>query len=130
MLEVNYMLGDNPMKMSYLVGFGDHFPEHVHHRAASIPWDGHNYSCSQGKRWRDAKESNPNVLLGAVVAGPDEDEGFLDIRNRPEYTEPTIAGNAGVVAALVALVDEPITPRTNGVIGGMDRDKIFSKINS
>ncbi|CAL9193716.1 unnamed protein product [Musa hybrid cultivar] len=128
--QVNYMLGDNPMKMSYLVGFGDHFPEHVHHRAASIPWDGHNYSCSQGKRWRDAKESNPNVLLGAVVAGPDEDEGFLDLRNRPEYTEPTIAGNAGVVAALVALVDEPITPRTNGVIGGMDRDKIFSKINS
>ncbi|THU51339.1 hypothetical protein C4D60_Mb06t29970 [Musa balbisiana] len=128
--QVNYMLGDNPMKMSYLVGFGDHFPEHVHHRAASIPWDGHNYSCSQGERWRDAKESNPNVLLGAVVAGPDEDEGFLDTRNRPEYTEPTIAGNAGVVAALVALVDEPITPRMNEVIGGMDRDKIFSKIIS
>ncbi|RWW31339.1 hypothetical protein GW17_00004018, partial [Ensete ventricosum] len=74
-----------------------------------------------------AKESNPNVLLGAVVAGPDEDDGFLDTRNRPEYTEPTIAGNAGAVAALV---DEPPTPRMNGVIGGMDRDKIFSKINS
>ncbi|WOL14252.1 endoglucanase 25-like [Canna indica] len=124
-LQINYIMGDNPMNMSYLVGFGDNFPKHVHHRAASIPWDGHKYSCSEGERWRDAKGSNPNVLVGAMVAGPDEDEGFLDIRNRPEYTEPSISGNAGLVAALIALIDEPFAKRMNDI----DREKIFAKIS-
>lgn len=123
-LQVNYILGDNPVKMSYLVGFGDTYPEHVHHRAASIPWDGHKYSCSEGRtRWRDRKEPNPNLLVGAMVAGPDHDEGFLDIRNRHEYTEPSISGNAGLVAALIALIDNQ-APST-----GMDRDKIFAHIS-
>ncbi|KAG6531242.1 endoglucanase 25-like [Zingiber officinale] len=122
--QVDYILGENPMKMSYLVGFGDTYPEHVHHRAASIPWDGHKYSCSEGRtRWRDRKEPNPNILVGAMVAGPDHDEGFLDIRNRYEYTEPSISGNAGLVAALIALID------THEPSIGMERDKIFARIS-
>ncbi|XP_008786534.2 endoglucanase 10-like [Phoenix dactylifera] len=121
-LEVNYILGDNPLKMSYLVGFGDNFPKKVHHRAASIAWDGRNYTCAEGKKWQEAKEPNPNVLLGAMVAGPDKDGRFLDDRDRPEFTEPTISGNAGLVAALIALIDHP----TNL---GIDQERIFTKIS-
>lgn len=119
---MNYILGDNPLKMSYLVGFGDNYPQKVHHRAASIPWDGKTYNCTEGKKWREAKESNPNVLVGAMVAGPDKDERFLDDRDRPEFTEPTISGNAGLVAALIALIDHPIN-------SGIDREMIFTKIS-
>lgn len=34
--QVDYILGSNPMGMSYLVGYGPNFPQRVHHRGASI----------------------------------------------------------------------------------------------
>ncbi|KAG5246022.1 endoglucanase [Salix suchowensis] len=105
--QVNYILGDNPMKMSYMVGFGNKYPTHVHHRAASIPWDDQHYSCPEGDRWLYSKDPNPNILYGAMVAGPDKFDNFLDDRDKPWFTEPTIASNAGLVAALIALHDPP-----------------------
>ncbi|KAJ4831832.1 hypothetical protein Tsubulata_010209, partial [Turnera subulata] len=92
---INYILGDNPMKLSYMVGFGDKYPTQVHHRAASIPWDrGTHYSCPEGERWLYSKQPNPNILYGAMVSGPDTFDNFLDEREQPWFTEPTIASNA------------------------------------
>ncbi|KAI4389180.1 hypothetical protein MLD38_001434 [Melastoma candidum] len=105
--QINYILGDNPMKMSYLVGFGDHYPKQVHHRAASIPWDGQKYTCSQGDKWLNSKDPNPNILSGAMVSGPDEFDNFLDERGKPWFTQPSISSNAGLVAALVAHLEPP-----------------------
>jgi len=127
-MQVNYILGDNPMKMSYVVGFGDHYPKQVHHRAASIPWDGKHYSCSDGEKWKESKDPNPNVLLGAMVAGPTMDDKFIDRRDQPKYTEATIAGNAGLVAALAALVD-PSSVGMSRFNGGMDQNGIFANIS-
>jgi len=31
--QVDYILGDNPLKMSYMVGYGSHYPKRIHHRA-------------------------------------------------------------------------------------------------
>lgn len=33
--QVDYILGVNPMKMSYMVGFGSSFPKRIHHRGSS-----------------------------------------------------------------------------------------------
>ncbi|MQM03052.1 hypothetical protein Taro_035831 [Colocasia esculenta] len=123
---VNYVLGDNPANMSYMVGFGESFPKRVHHRGGSIPWDGRHYTCEEGKRWRDRKDPNPNILRGAMVAGPDKDEKFFDERGWPAYTEPTLSGNAGLVAALVAVL-EPQVPYLgwDDRNGGIDPDGIF-----
>ncbi|KAK1266589.1 Endoglucanase 25 [Acorus gramineus] len=116
----------NPMKMSYLVGFGDHYPSQVHHRAASIPWDRRRYSCEEGKRWLSSQERNPNVLVGAMVPGPDRYDNFTDKRDEPWFTEPTLSGNAGLVAALVALLDRPADPPgRDGIDGGIDKMGIF-----
>ncbi|CAK9327536.1 unnamed protein product [Citrullus colocynthis] len=126
---LNYILGDNPMKMSYVVGYGNNFPTHVHHRAASIPWDGQFYSCAEGDRWLLSKASNPNILSGAMVAGPDKFDYFSDERERPWFTEPTIASNAGLVAALIARHDYP--GETSGFDGrnlGIDQMSIFDRI--
>ncbi|KAK3043814.1 hypothetical protein RJ639_000513 [Escallonia herrerae] len=126
---VSYILGENPMKMSYMVGFGDQYPTHVHHRGASIPWDGQQYSCNDGARWLNAKEPNPNDLLGAMVAGPDRNDLFLDERDKPWFTEPTISSNAGLVAALIALQDPPRdSSGSNTVNVGIDKDSIFENI--
>ncbi|KAK7282636.1 hypothetical protein RIF29_11571 [Crotalaria pallida] len=105
--QINYILGQNPMKMSYLVGYGDKFPVQVHHRSASIPWNNRSYSCDDGKGWLNSKEPNPQVLLGAMVGGPDLHDNFKDERSNQWFTEPNIASNAGLVAALIALQDPP-----------------------
>jgi hypothetical protein len=95
------------MKMSYLVGYGDKFPVHVHHRSASIPWDKRTYNCDNGRTWLNSKNPNPQILLGAMVGGPDTNDNFVDQRSNQRFNEPTIASNAGLVAALVALHDLP-----------------------
>lgn len=101
--QIDYILGKNPRKMSYLVGFGNHYPKHVHHRGASIPKNKVKYNCKGGWKWRDSAKPNPNTIVGAMVAGPDRHDGFHDVRSNYNYTEPSLAGNAGLVAALVAL---------------------------
>ncbi|XP_072975350.1 endoglucanase 9 [Typha angustifolia] len=117
--QIDYVLGKNPRKMSYVVGFGNHFPKHVHHRGASIPKNGVKYSCKGGWKWRDTKKPNPNTIVGAMVAGPDRHDGFRDVRTNYNYTEPTLAGNAGLVAALVAL---------SGEGRGVDKNTMFSAV--
>ncbi|KAK2664710.1 hypothetical protein Ddye_003284 [Dipteronia dyeriana] len=117
--QMDYILGKNPRKMSYVVGFGTHYPKHVHHRGASIPKNKIKYNCKGGWKWRDSSKPNPNTLVGALVAGPDKHDGFRDVRSNYNYTEPTLAGNAGLVAALVAL---------SGEKGGIDKNTIFSAV--
>lgn len=118
--QISYILGKNPRKMSYIVGFGNHYPKHVHHRAASIPKNKIKYNCKGGYKWRDTPKPNPNTIVGAMVAGPDKFDGFHDVRGNYNYTEPTLAGNAGLVAALVALSGEKSVR--------IDKNTIFSAI--
>ncbi|KAL8109552.1 hypothetical protein AgCh_025604 [Apium graveolens] len=118
--QIDYILGKNPRKMSYLVGFGNHYPKQVHHRGASIPKNKVKYNCKGGWKWRDSKKANPNILVGAMVAGPDKHDGFHDKRSNYNYTEPTIAGNAGLVAALVAL--------SGGKTTQIDKNTMFSAV--
>ncbi|PKU76103.1 endoglucanase 12-like [Dendrobium catenatum] len=101
--QVKYILGANPMNMSYVVGYGQNFPSHVHHRGASIPSNQRHVSCTEGWKWRDARTPNPHIITGAMVGGPNQMDQFVDKRQNYNFTEPTIAGNAGLVAALVAL---------------------------
>lgn len=120
------------MKMSYMVGFGDKYPYQVHHRSASIPWDdGQHYTCAEGDRWLYSKEPNPNLLVGAMVAGPDIFDNFSDERDKPWFTEPSIASNAGLVAALIALHDPPRKSSNSASLNlGIDQTGIFDKIHS
>ncbi|EPS69180.1 hypothetical protein M569_05586 [Genlisea aurea] len=117
--QINYILGQNPRQMSYVVGFGRRYPTHVHHRGASIPKN-KKASCEGGWKWRDSSKPNPNTIRGAMVAGPDRHDGFHDVRTNYNYTEPTLAGNAGLVAALVALAA--------GDNAGIDKNTMFSAV--
>ncbi|CAN6268395.1 unnamed protein product [Urochloa humidicola] len=122
--QLDYILGDNPRKMSYVVGYGKRYPRHVHHRGASTPRNGVKYSCTGGYRWRDAKRADPNVITGAMVGGPDRRDRFNDSRMAFGQTEPTLVGNAGLVAVLVAVTSSGLGTG----VGAVDRNSMFSAV--
>ncbi|KAD4583956.1 hypothetical protein E3N88_21557 [Mikania micrantha] len=93
---------NNPMKMSYLVGYGEKYSQFVHHRGASIPVDA-TTGC-KGWQWLDSEQPNPNVAMGALVGGPYLNESFVDSRNNSMQTEPSTYNSAAIVGLLSGLV--------------------------
>ncbi|XP_057794804.1 endoglucanase 2-like [Salvia miltiorrhiza] len=109
--QVEYVLGNNPMEMSYVVGYGVKYPEYVHHRGASIPEE-ESPRCKEGFKWLDSDEPNPNVAVGALVGGPFLNETYVDARNNSMQGEPTTYNSALIVALLSSLLTSPssVTP--------------------
>ncbi|MED6180502.1 Esterase/lipase/thioesterase [Stylosanthes scabra] len=104
MQHVDYILGDNPLGMSYMVGYGAHYPQRIHHRASSLPsvavHPAH-IGCKAGSRYFLSPNPNPNVLVGAVVGGPNNNtDAFPDSRPFFQETEPTTYINAPLVGLL------------------------------
>ncbi|KAK6931870.1 Carbohydrate binding domain CBM49 [Dillenia turbinata] len=105
--QADYILGENPKSMSYIVGYGENYPVHVHHRGASIASISvlrTFVGCTQGfETWYRRNEGNPNVIYGALVGGPDQNDGFFDDRSNYEETEPTISGTVPLVGLFAKL---------------------------
>ncbi|KAI3971465.1 hypothetical protein MKW92_033636 [Papaver armeniacum] len=105
--QVDYILGNNPMKMSYMVGFGENYPKRIHHRASSIVSikdDQTPVLCKQGfEDWYGRAEPNPNVLTGAVVGGPNKQDRYTDARANVKQNEPTTVTVAPLVGILAKL---------------------------
>ena len=95
---VDYILGDNPLGMSYVVGFGETFPQQPHHRGAS------------GVDWSGFRNGQPNeyVLSGALVGGPKAADDFSYNDSRDDYisNEVAIDYNAGITGALARNAEE------------------------
>ncbi|XP_022776612.1 endoglucanase 4-like [Durio zibethinus] len=101
--QVDYILGKNPLGMSYMVGFGQKFPQRIHHRAASLPSIGEHpehIKCKDGTPYFQTKNPNPNLLTGAIVGGPDANDQFPDDRTNAPQSEPTTYINAPFVGVL------------------------------
>jgi hypothetical protein len=91
--QIDYILGNNPANMSYVIGFGSKYPTHPHHRAAN------GYTYAGGENSNPAK----HLLTGALVGGPDMTDKYIDDVNQFQYTEVAIDYNAGFVGALAAV---------------------------
>ncbi|XP_062178860.1 endoglucanase 18-like [Phragmites australis] len=100
--QADYVLGDNPMKLSYLVGYGDSYPQQVHHRGASIPADV-DTGCD-GQEWLKSSKPNPNVAAGALVGGPFKNDSFVDNRENVRQNEATTYNSALIVGLLSSLI--------------------------
>ncbi|KAJ8616308.1 hypothetical protein MRB53_035680 [Persea americana] len=105
--QVDYILGDNPRATSYMVGYGSNYPRQVHHRGSSIvsiKVDSSFVSCRGGYNdWYGRKTSDPNLLTGAIVGGPDAYDNFADERDNYEQTEPATYNNAPLLGILARL---------------------------
>jgi chitodextrinase len=96
--QINYILGDNPSNVSYMVGFGTKFITRPHHRTAHGSWD---------NNFNDPVEDR-HTLYGGMVGGPtaaDDNYGVED-RNAFQKAEVALDYNAGLTSALARMVKE------------------------
>ncbi|OVA11613.1 Glycoside hydrolase [Macleaya cordata] len=105
--QVDYILGVNPLKMSYMVGFGPSYPKRIHHRGSSLPSKTsyrQTIGCDGGfQPFFYSSKPNPNILIGAVVGGPDQNDAFPDDRADYSRSEPATYINAAIVGPLAFL---------------------------
>ncbi len=94
--QINYILGDNPRRSSYMVGFGRNPPMNPHHRGAHGSTDGS----------MDYPVQNTHILYGAMVGGPShpDDFAFADDRSDLHTNEVALDYNAGLSGALARMV--------------------------
>lgn len=92
--QIDYALGSNPRNISYVIGYGSNYPKCPHHRAAN------GYTYANGDNAKPAK----NLLLGALVGGPDQNDNYIDDVNQFQYTEVALDYNAAFVGALAATI--------------------------
>ncbi|WOL01906.1 hypothetical protein Cni_G10625 [Canna indica] len=103
--QVDYILGANPKKISYMVGFGSYYPVKVHHRGASIVSIKQSptpIGCKGGFSWFNSNAPNPNVIYGAI-ASPDASDAFTDSRSDYQHNEPSTVVVAPIVGVLARL---------------------------
>ncbi|EWM52503.1 glycoside hydrolase family 9 protein [Ruminococcus flavefaciens] len=105
--QMDYIFGDNGLKMSYVLGMGDKQPTAFHHRTASGIHDDHWNELGQATGGAEGWQTEyAHTLYGALVGGPDQTGKYINQVSKYEYSEVAIDYNAGYTAALCALVDD------------------------
>lgn len=94
--QINYILGQNPRKGSYMVGFGSNSPQHPHHRTAHGAW---------GRR-QETPAEHRHILYGALVGSPGADDSYNDSISDYVANEVDVDYNAGLVGALARMYQE------------------------
>lgn len=116
--QMEYIMGNNPLNRSYIVGYNENSVKYPHHRA-----------CSGLTKCEDPDEHR-YVLYGALAGGPDVGDKHNDTTADWIYNEVTIDYNAAFVGACAGLYeffgtdemqptkDFPPAPKYSGGNGG------------
>ena len=103
--QMEYLIGDNPLGRSYVVGYGENCVKFPHHRAAS------------GLTMAEDPAEHKHVLYGALAGGPGEEDEHKDVTSDWVYNEVTIDYNAAVVGAAAGFYlykgDKTMKPEEN-----------------
>jgi hypothetical protein len=93
--QMDYIMGNNPMGYSYIVGFPSlaQSAQHPHHRDAHGSINNSMFD----------PPTHRHTLWGALVGGPDTTDLHKDLTNDFVYNEVAIDYNAGLVGALAGL---------------------------
>lgn len=87
--QTDYLLGNNQKSTSFLIGYGNTWPQQIHHRAAN-----------------PNKVGATHVLYGSLVGGPTDSNGtYVDYWESYESTEPALDYNACFALACAGLVN-------------------------
>ena len=93
--QVDYIQGDNPAKVDYIVGADPSSPKSVHHRGSSGATDANG---------SPAKNAFP--LYGALAGGPDANDKYVDDRTNYNSNEVALDYNAAYTGLLAFLIQE------------------------
>jgi endoglucanase len=93
--QMEYIMGDNPLNKSYIVGYGNNWVKHPHHRAAHGSFTNSMVD----------PEEHRHTLWGALASGPDGDDKHIDLVSEYAYNEVAVDYNAGFVGALAGLYE-------------------------
>jgi endoglucanase len=104
--QMNYLMGDNPLNRSYIVGFGSTTPvigsqvggtataaQHPHHA------DAHGSTTNN----QDDPATHRHTLWGGLVGGPGMKDEHVDLTTDYVYNEVAVDYNAALVGALAGL---------------------------
>ena len=111
--QINYILGDNPAGINYVVGAEENSPKSVHHRGASGVFD----SSDKGAK----PDFNIYTLYGALAGGPGKDDDYIDDRSNYQMNEVALDYNAGFTLCLASLVQFGLNVEDKGKILEFDR---------
>ncbi|SEF69840.1 endoglucanase [Eubacterium ruminantium] len=89
--QADYALGSTGF--SYMIGFGDNYPKSPHHRTAN---------GSSTNNLNDPAEAR-HTLYGALVGGPDANDGYQDTTSNYTTNEVACDYNAGFTGLLAKL---------------------------
>jgi len=89
--QANYILGDGGR--SYLIGFGEDYPVHPHHRTAQGSYSNNMQEPSEHR----------HVLYGALVGGPDASDNYTDEVSNYNNNEVACDYNAGFTGLMAGL---------------------------
>jgi endoglucanase len=97
--QMTYIMGQNPMNRSYIVGYGETTgitsASHPHHAASHGSYNNN----------QDNPPENRHKLWGGLVGGPDGGDKHKDIVSDYVYNEVAIDYNAAIVGALAGFYD-------------------------
>ncbi|KAJ8917405.1 hypothetical protein NQ315_002429 [Exocentrus adspersus] len=96
--QIDYILGAKGR--SYVVGYGYNFPKRPYHSASSCP--DRPAPCGWDQYYSELP--NPQILYGALVSGPDQNDDYEDKREEFLYNEVTVDYNAGFQSTLAGLI--------------------------
>ncbi|PKY39540.1 Six-hairpin glycosidase [Rhizophagus irregularis] len=82
--QIKYVLGENPMKMTYVVGINPKSPKNPHHAGA--------HGSTTNNMLLPIETTN--ILYGAVVGGPSKKDLYIDDRTKYNSTEVALDYNA------------------------------------
>ena len=111
--QMDYILGDNPAGVNYVVGAEENSPKAVHHRGASGTYDS---TDKNAKPYWDIF-----TLYGALAGGPGKDDSYLDTRTNFQMNEVALDYNAAFTLCLAGLVHFGLGVKDTGAILDFDR---------
>lgn len=113
--QVNYALGDTGF--SYLIGFGEDYPQNPHHRTAQGSYSNNMNEPAVAR----------HTLYGALVGGPDASDGYQDEVSNYVNNEVACDYNAGIVGALACLYEDfgGQTLVNFGAVEEVDIDEVY-----
>ena len=98
--QINYAVGRNPAKRSYVVGFGQNPPTIIRHSTAHGPFAGFDHLNPKDPAYRlDAR----HVLYGALIGGPDKNDQLYENNIDGAQREAAIDSNAGFTGCLARM---------------------------